>query len=939
MIKKHQNLEADVAHHMEIIEQITKQDENFLNSDHFLKDELHEKAMNTVKRYHSLHEPMSIRSDNLEDSQLLHQFLRDADDELQWVAEKEHVLSSNDLGKNLIAVQILQKKHQSLESEISSQEPIISSLAHRGQQMIQNGHFASEEIEKCYRLVQTKLAAIRDLASVRRLRLSDAIDSQIFYSEVNEVESWINEKKPILTSTDFGKDEDAVQSQQKKFDALQREMNAFELSILKVSQLGKNLIDRGHFDKEQISSKCEKVQTEYNEMKEHSKKREKHLIDQLRYLSFMREVEDLQEWIAEQMTIASSEEYGTDVEHIEQLIITFDSFISTIHANEPRLQQCIARGEDLIEQRNCHEKIIKVKNTETIQLWTELKELISARQEALTGAKRVHMYDRTADETISWINEKLGDVLSEDYGQDLESIQALLRKHEAFETEIAAVREQVDQVQSEAKKLVETFPDAKDHIEVKKEETVEAWSELAEKSQQRKEKLAQADKLQGYFDEYRELLAWINEMLAKITAPELSKDVKGAELLIARIKEHQTEIDSRNEAFNKFYKTGENLIKEEHFLASEVEEKIKILEQRKKLLNSTLINRKYIYELNLDTRLFLRDVNMLENWMDAREIQLKDKNLGESILHVEELIRKHEDFEKTINAQEDKFNIIKRITMLEQLFKKQREEEEAARRAEKERVEKERIQAMKQKEVKRITDERRRNEEQSQMSGHEKPQIITPGIKPSASSESLNQVQKSNSFINIFGDRLRRGSEGNAKRAESMKINIKPPKRTPSFTTRKRQTSFRKGENADHYDLPPVEIQGMLERKHDLQSGGKRAPVRSWKPFYTVLCGQLLCFFKDEDDFHVRKASAPPVNILNARCEKAEDYTKKRNVFRLNLPDGSEFLFLATSTDDMNDWVNKIAFHANLPPNLQLMSFDESMKVGQIAYKSIFNYN
>ena len=245
---------------------------------------------------------------------------------------------------------------------------------------------------------------------------------------------------------------------------------------------------------------------------------------------------------------------------------------------------------------------------------------------------------------------------------------------------------------------------------------------------------------------------------------------------------------------------------------------------------------------------------------------------------------------------------------------------------------------MKQKEVKRITDERRRNEQQPQMSGHEKPQIITPGIKPSSSSDSLNQVQKSNSFINMFGDRLRRGSEGNAKRAESMKVTVKTPKRTPSFTTRKRQTSFRKGDNADQYDLPPVEIQGMLERKHDLQSGGKRAPVRSWKPFYTVLCGQLLCFFKDEDDFHVRKASAPPVNILNARCEKADDYTKKRNVFRLNLPDGSEFLFLATSTDDMNDWVNKISFHANLPPNLQLMSFDESMKVGLITLFGLIIY-
>lgn len=163
-----------------------------------------------------------------------------------------------------------------------------------------------------------------------------------------------------------------------------------------------------------------------------------------------------------------------------------------------------------------------------------------------------------------------------------------------------------------------------------------------------------------------------------------------------------------------------------------------------------------------------------------------------------------------------------------------------------------------------------------------------------------------------------------------MKIGPKPAKRTPSFTTRRRAQSFRKnqrGVEPAEPDLPPVEMQGMLERKHELQSGGKKAPVRSWKPFYTVLCGQLLCFFKDVDDFAQKKAATAPVNILNAKCDRAEDYTKKKNVFRLVLLDGSEFLFLTGSKDSMNEWINKIAFHAALPPNLQLMSYDESMKI------------
>ncbi len=79
-------------------------------------------------------------------------------------------------------------------------------------------------------------------------------------------------------------------------------------------------------------------------------------------------------------------------------------------------------------------------------------------------------------------------------------------------------------------------------------------------------------------------------------------------------------------------------------------------------------------------------------------------------------------------------------------------------------------------------------------------------------------------------------------RTESLKK--EKPKRTLSLKTRRHTQSFK-----DKYklpaELPPSEMEGMLERKQELQSGGKKATIRSWKNYYTVLCGQLLCFFKD----------------------------------------------------------------------------------------------
>lgn len=773
----------------------------------------------------------------------------------------------------------------------------------------------------------------------------------MFYVEANEAEAWIREKRPILTSSDYGRDEASVQSHQKKLEVLQRELQSFKSSIEKVNKLATSLVERNHFDSANINTKNTAVTKQYEELVRLAKDREVRLVECKKLFEYLRETEDLHEWIGDQMAVTASEDYGEDVEHVEQLILAFESFVSNLTANESRVNACLQRGENLIKENNPYRTSIKTKRDETKQLWEELKDLVNARQDALLGAKQVHVYDRVADETISLINEKEASLISEDYGQDLESIQALSRKHLVFEAELVAIKEQVDSVLAEAVNLGEIYPDAKEHIEVKRDETVEAWTDLKEKTGMRKGKLQQAEQLQSYFDEYRDLIAWINEMLAKITAPELASTVPGAEALLASIKEHHAEIHARDETFANFTATGQKLIKEKHFLAHEIDEKIQVLQQRHELLKNTLQQRKEIYELNLDTQMFLKDAEILENWITSREPLLKDAKLGDSIPQVEDLLRRHQDFEKTVAAQEEKFQAIKRITLLEQRFRKQVESEKVEKLKEKERLEKERLEMLKQKELQRLNDERRRAEKQQEQrnnaaSQEKTPIFSTPMVtvtgnnsgpqSPSASSSSSAvrpsydddqySLQKSSSS-GVFGDRLRRGSDTNVKRAESMKVQQKQPKRTPSFTTRRRAQSFRKNQKGEGFDLPPVEIQGLLERKHGLQSGGKKAPVRSWKQFHTVLCGQLLCFFKDENDFIQQKTATAPVNILGAKCERAEDYTKKKYVFRVKLPDGSEFLFEAPSLDIMNDWVRKISFHASLPPNLQLLSYDESMKV------------
>lgn len=59
-----------------------------------------------------------------------------------------------------------------------------------------------------------------------------------------------------------------------------------------------------------------------------------------------------------------------------------------------------------------------------------------------------------------------------------------------------------------------------------------------------------------------------------------------------------------------------------------------------------------------------------------------------------------------------------------------------------------------------------------------------------------------------------------------------------------------------------------------------------------------------------RAAAAPPLNIHASHCEIASDYTKKKNVLRLKVRDGSEFLLETTSSSEMEKWLSKINFYA-----------------------------
>merc|ERR1712020_622761 len=286
--------------------------------------------------------------------------------------------------------------------------------------------------------------------------------------------------------------------------------------------------------------------------------------------------------------------------------------------------------------------------------WARLKSLAIVRQEKLFGAQEIQRFNRDADETIAWITEKDTLLSSDDYGKDLASVQTLQRKHEGVERDLAALEDKVLTLAQESTRLCSIHPEQAEQITAKHDDIKANWEQLIAKAKERKQKLDESYFLHRFLADFRDLTSWVNDMRQVIGADELTKDVNGAEALLERHAEHKSEIDAREDSFRATAEADQMLLDSGHYASEEVKEKLVILAEEKTTLLQLWEERRILYEQCMDLQLFYRDAEQADTWMAKQEAFLDNQDLGDSLDSVEAMMKKHEDFEKSLAAQEEK---------------------------------------------------------------------------------------------------------------------------------------------------------------------------------------------------------------------------------------------------------------------------------------------
>ncbi|XP_041524837.1 spectrin beta chain, non-erythrocytic 1 isoform X3 [Microtus oregoni] len=682
LLKKQQMLENQMEVRKKEIEELQSQAQA-LSQEGKSTDEVDSKRLTVQTKFMELLEPLNERKHNLLASKEIHQFNRDVEDEILWVGERMPLATSTDHGHNLQTVQLLIKKNQTLQKEIQGHQPRIDDIFERSQNIITDSSSLNAEA------IRQRLADLKQLWGLlieetekRHRRLEEAHKAQQYYFDAAEAEAWMSEQELYMMSEEKAKDEQSAVSMLKKHQILEQAVEDYAETVHQLSKTSRGLVADSHPESERISMRQSKVDKLYAGLKDLAEERRGKLDERHRLFQLNREVDDLEQWIAEREVVAGSHELGQDYEHVTMLQERFREFArDTGNIGQERVDTVNHMADDLINSGHSDAATIAEWKDGLNEAWADLLELIDTRTQILAASYELHKFYHDAKEIFGRIQDK-HKKLPEELGRDQNTVETLQRMHTTFEHDIQALGTQVKQLQEDAARLQAAYAgDKADDIQKRENEVLEAWKSLLDACEGRRVRLVDTGDKFRFFSMVRDLMLWMEDVIRQIEAQEKPRDVSSVELLMNNHQGIKAEIDARNDSFTTCIELGKSLLARKHYASEEIKEKLLQLTEKRKEMIDKWEDRWEWLRLILEVHQFSRDASVAEAWLLGQEPYLSSREIGQSVDEVEKLIKRHEAFEKSAATWDERFSALERLTTLELLeVRRQQEEEERKKR-------------------------------------------------------------------------------------------------------------------------------------------------------------------------------------------------------------------------------------------------------------------
>lgn len=231
LLKKHNDVTDDLVNYEQAIGLLHVQASELGEAD-AESPEVQERLASIDRRYRELLDLARNRKQRLLDAISLYKLYSEADGVEQWIAEKEKMLATMRLSRDMEDIEVMKHRFETFEQEMNSNASRVAVVNQLARQLINNQHPASQDINNRVNQLNHRWSELRDTSDRKRDEIQAAHGVQTFHIECRETVTWIEEKTKLLQATEeLGDDLTGIMTLQRRLGGMERDLAAIEQKL------------------------------------------------------------------------------------------------------------------------------------------------------------------------------------------------------------------------------------------------------------------------------------------------------------------------------------------------------------------------------------------------------------------------------------------------------------------------------------------------------------------------------------------------------------------------------------------------------------------------------------------------------------------------------------------------------------------------------------
>uniref|UniRef100_A0A4W4ESS1 Spectrin, beta, non-erythrocytic 4b n=1 Tax=Electrophorus electricus TaxID=8005 RepID=A0A4W4ESS1_ELEEL len=449
-------------------------------------------------------------------------------------------------------------KHQAFMAELAHNKEWLAKIEQEGEELIQ-------EQPELRAVVQQKLQEMREcwtqLESTTKAKARQLFDMQNHRTVEPGPPSLCVLDQHLSTNFVFLLFSQSMEAQMQQYQGVAELRGGASVSGL--SNLGgARLLQRGPIGV-QDEDRGGMAETRICRLIEPLKERRRILLASKEMHQVTQELEDEIVWIQERLPIASSKEYGTNLQNVQQLVKNHEVRLE-MQAQRGRLEEILERAENVAALRTPEAELVREGAVHVRQLWEMLQVEAERRTLMLDAVSYAQQYYTEASKAESWLSGQKLHVLNQENGNDEASTLRLLKEQLALEQKVENYAETVTFLSQQCHRMLEQGHPDSEQITKQQAHIDRLYVSLKDLVEQKKAKLEQQYWLYQLKQEVDALEKWISEREAVASSTELGQNLEHVTVLqdtFIEFREEtssagQRQMDSVNKMVNEMIDCG-----------------------------------------------------------------------------------------------------------------------------------------------------------------------------------------------------------------------------------------------------------------------------------------------------------------------------------------------------------------------------------------------